>query len=543
MSQSTAPISPYQSQVSQYDPKMIQQTGPGLPAWQWNAISMYWSGPVQRDQHITFTLIGPKTNLALAFARVLLMSMLAMGLLNISWRPGRGWGLPNWKSYFILPLLLGFLYCPAPVRAGEIPSPELFEQLRTRLLEKADCFPDCADISDMTVTLSPEALRLTMQVDSQIDGAIPLPGHANHWLPQQVFIDNTPAAALFRTEQQIWVLIPEGSHQIRMQGKIPRQNSIQLPLPLRPHHITSDAQGWIVEGIHEGIPDNQLQFKRVLDKEEPSSQILESGILPPFVLIERTLLLGLTWKVETRIIRTSPSGSAIVLDIPLLQGESVLTEGIRVQKGQALITLDAEDSELHWESVLEKSDRLILKHAETYQWTETWRVDVSPIYHMETAGIPVILHQQGARWYPTWHPWPGEEVTLLISRPEGIDGQTLTIDRSSLQLRPGKRASDGKLDLSIRSSQGGQHIITLPADAQLQKVTINGTVQQVRHDGSKISLPIIPGKQDISLEWREPSGMSVFYKTPQIDLGTASVNAAIDVTLPQDRWPLFLGGL
>ncbi len=542
MSKSAVPISPYQSQVPQYDPKMIQQTGPGLPAWQWNAIPMNWSGPVQRDQHITFTLIGPKTNLVLAFARVLLMSLLALGLLNISWHPGRGWRLPDWKTYFILPFLLGFLYGAAPARAGEIPSPELFEQLRTRLLEKADCFPDCADISNMAVTLSPETLILTMQVDSQLDGAIPLPGHANHWLPQQVFVDDTPATALFRAEQQVWVLVPEGKHQIRLQGKIPSQNTIQLPLPLRPHHITTDIQGWIVEGIHEGIADNQLQFKRVVNKEESSTQILESGILPPFVLIERTLMLGLTWKVETRIIRTSPSGSAIVLGIPLLPGESVLTEGVRVQEGLAKITLDAEDSEMRWESILEKSDQLILKHAETDQWTEIWRVDVSPIYHIETAGIPVILHQQGARWYPTWHPWPGEEVTLHISRPEGIDGQTLTIDRSSLQLRPGKRASEGKLDLSIRSSQGGQHTITLPAAAQLQKVTINGTIQQIRHDGSRISLPIIPGKQDISLEWREPSDLSVFYRTPQIDLGMANVNAAIDMTLPQDRWPLFLGG-
>ncbi|MBU1986554.1 MAG: hypothetical protein KJ846_04920, partial [Proteobacteria bacterium] len=397
MSKSVAPLSPYQNQVPQYDPKMIQQTGPGLPAWQWKAIPMNWSGPVQRDQHITFTLIGPKTNLFLAFARVLLMSLLAVGLLNISWRPGRGWGLPDWKSYFILPFLLGFLYSPSPAQAGEIPSPELFEQLRTRLLEKADCFPDCADISTMAVTLSPETLSLTMLVDSQIDGAIPLPGHANHWLPQHVFIDDTPAAALFRTEQQIWILVPEGKHQIRLQGKIPGQNTIQLPLPLRPHHITTDIQGWIVEGIHEGIADNQLQFKRVVNKEESSTQILESGILPPFVLIERTLLLGLTWKVETRIIRTSPSGSAIVLAIPLLPGESVLTEGVRVEEGLAKITLDAEDSELRWESILEKSDQLILKHAVTDQWTEIWRVDVSPIYHMETAGIPVILHQQGAR--------------------------------------------------------------------------------------------------------------------------------------------------
>ncbi|MDP3695070.1 MAG: hypothetical protein Q8R42_03015, partial [Desulfocapsaceae bacterium] len=170
------------------------------------------------------------------------------------------------------------------------------------------------------------------------------------------------------------------------------------------------------------------------------------------------------------------------------------------------------------------------------------RVDVSPIYHMETAGIPVILHNQGSRWYPTWHPWPGDEVKLLLSRPEGIAGQTLTIDKSLLQVRPSGRATESNLNLSIRSSQGGQHTITLPETAQLQQVTINGAVQQVRQDGAKISLPITPEKQEISLVWREPSGLGILYTTPWIDLGTGSVNAAIDLTLPPNRWPLFLGG-
>ena len=197
---------------------------------------------------------------------------------------------------------------------------------------------------------------------------------------------------------------------------------------------------------------------------------------------------------------------------------------------------------MHWESVLEKSDQLILKHADTDQWTEIWRVDVSPIYHMETAGISVILHNQGSRWYPTWHPWPGDEVKLLLSRPEGIAGQTLTIDKSLLQVRPSGRATESNLNLSIRSSQGGQHTFTLPETTQLQQVTINGAVQQVRQDGAMISLPITPEKQEISLVWREPSGLGILYTTPRIDLGTGSVNAAIDLTLPPNRWLLFLGG-
>lgn len=542
MRKSVAPVTPSPSQVPQYDPKRIQQTGPGIPAWEWNRVAMNWSGPVQREQQIRLTLIGPRTNLLLAWARVLLMGLLALGMLNISWRRGKGWVLPEWKTLLLLPLLLGSFYGPAPCGASEIPSPELFEQLRARLLEKADCFPDCADIADMAVTISPESLGLTMQVQSQIDGAIPLPGHASHWLPQQVMVDDKPAAGLFRSEEQLWILVPAGSHQIRMQGKIPRQNSIQLPLPLRPHQITTDARGWVVEGIHNGIADNQLQFKRLVDQEESSAQILESGILPPFALIERTLLLGLTWKVETRVSRMSPVGSAIVLAVPLLPGESVVTEGVRVEGRQAKVTLDAQSDELRWESVLEKSDQLLLTHADTDQWTEIWRVDVSPIFHMETTGIAPILHRQGSRWYPTWHPWPTEEVKLLISRPEGIAGQTLTIDKSFLQAHPGSRASEYNLNLSIRSSQGGQHVITLPATAQLQNVTINGAVQQIRQDGAQVTLPIQPGRQEISLEWREPSGLSIFYRTPRIDLGTGSVNAAIDVALPRNRWPLFLGG-
>jgi hypothetical protein len=297
-----------------------------------------------------------------------------------------------------------------------------------------------------------------------------------------------------------------------------------------------------VEGIENGVADTQLQFKRLLNKEDSASQPMEAGVLPPFVLIERTLLLGLTWKVETRISRMSPEGAAVVLDIPLLPGESVVTEGVRVQDGRAKVALDARATEVRWDSVLDKGDQLLLSHADTSQWTEIWRVDVSPIYHLESEGIPVILHQTGRRWLPTWHPWPGEQVKLLISRPEGLIGQTLTIDQSRLQVRPGSRATESTLNLTIRSSQGGQHIITLPADAQVQKVSINGAPQQLRQDGSKLTIPITPGKQDISVEWRQPSGISTLYQTPIIDLGSDSVNSAIDMTLPANRWPLFLGG-
>jgi hypothetical protein len=530
------------SQVAQYDPSMVNQTGPGLPNWQWNSFSLTWSGPVQRNQTVRFIFTGPRANLILAVVRVLLMVLLVLGLLDVRFRKGEGMVLPKWRLSGVALLLFALLAVPLPARSGEIPSPEMLEELRQRLLAPNDCFPQCADISTMDLSITPEQLRITMQVSAQTAVSLPLPGNGLHWLPSEVRIDDQPVEGLFRTGAELRLLLPAGGHQVVLSGRIPRQNSLQLPLPLRPHRVAATVEGWSVEGIREnGVPDNQLQFRRLV-AEETTDQILESGILPPFLRIDRTLRLGLTWRIETTVQRLSPADAAVVFSYPLLPGESVVTEGIKVEGNLAQLHLDTEQTTLHWESVLAHTEAIILSHPETTLWTELWRVEVSPIFHLESSGIPVILHQEGDRWYPTWHPWPGEEVRLTVTRPAGVEGQTITIDKSSLETRPGLRATDTTLQLSVRSSQGTQHSITLPASAQLQDVTIDGQVLPIRQEGRQVTLPLKPGLQEIRLQWREPAGIAAWHRTPVLDLGMDSVNSHIDLHLPRDRWPLFVGG-
>ena len=155
---------------------------------------------------------------------------------------------------------------------------------------------------------------------------------------------------------------------------------------------------------------------------------------------------------------------------------------------------------------------------------------------------PVILHKTGSRWYSTWHPWPKEMVRLDISRPAGIEGQTLTIEKSHLELRPGRKTTAARLDLSIKSSQGGQHPLTLPATAKLQEVRIMGKLAPIRQEGQQVMLPIIPGQQNIALKWLESTPMTTRYSSFRVDLGADSVNASVDIYLPANRWPLFMGG-
>ncbi|MBU0969953.1 MAG: hypothetical protein KKC20_04865, partial [Proteobacteria bacterium] len=456
---SNEPSSYYGSKVMQYDPKALTQTGPGIPRWlPFETVNFSWSGPVTRDQMISFTLIGPKANLILAFVRVFLILLLILGMFGISTR----------TSLKIFSFLVLFLLSPALGHSAEIPSPQMLDELEARLLEKDECFPFCADISDVTLTIREDQLSMEVHVDAKLSTAIPIPSHVKHWLPQQVMIDGTPAKGLLRKENSLWVAVPTGKHVLTLTGAIGKQNMLQLPFPLKPHRVNIKSEGWSVEGLlPDGKVDAQLQFKRIVEQDSKQPEILETGILPPFVRVERTLLLGLVWKIQTRIIRLCPTGAGIVLDIPLIPGESITTQGVRVKNGVAKINLGTDQTLLTWDSFMETTDQIQLLHRKTNDWTEIWKIDVSPIFHLEYEGIPVILHKTGTRWYPTWHPWPGEKVLLKISRPSGVEGQTLTIEKSHLELRPGRNTTAARLLLSIKSSQGGQHILTLPATANL----------------------------------------------------------------------------
>ncbi len=529
-------------QVMQYDPKARTQTGPGMPLWPaFKTIDFSWSGPVNRGQSMSLFLIGPRVNLILALVRVALVVFLAAGML----------GLGNIKNSSVpgirqmLPVLAVILLClmPAMSRAADFPSPAMLEELESRLIKADKCFSHCADLPLAAIDLNADRLLLHVQVHAAIDTAIPLPGDDSQWLPTSIRVDGQADAGLFKKEDKLWVMVPGGIHEIEFQGPIRRQNGFQLVFPLKPRHLDMIVEGWSVEGRHsDGSFDAQLQFKPMGRTQETKQQELETGVLPVFAKVERTLLLGLVWKIETRVTRQGDANSGMVLNIPLLPGESITTEGIRVENNTAKINFHADQKSLAWDSFLAPAGQIRLTHADTRDWTEIWKVDVSPIFHMKYNGTPVIFHKTGDRWYPTWHPWPGETLTLSVTRPRGIDGQTLTIEKSLLELAPGRAATTAKLTLFIKSSQGGRHTITLPDTARLQEVSIQGRIRPIRQENSKVTLPIVPGEQKITLQWMDSTGIRPFYQTPVVDLGIDSANTCLDVKLGANRWPLFLGG-
>jgi hypothetical protein len=192
--------------------------------------------------------------------------------------------------------------------------------------------------------------------------------------------------------------------------------------------------------------------------------------------------------------------------------------------------------------VLEQRSRIELRAPEATAWTEVWRLDASPIWHVEAGGIPVVHQQQQGRRFPEWHPWPGESISLEVSRPEGVPGRTLTIDAAALRLQPGRRATDADLLIRLRSSQGVQHPLRLPDGAKLQSVSIDGRLLPVRQDERVVTVPLTPGAHRLKLTWRTPQGIGALFPSPAVNVGADSVNAALRIDVPQSRWVLFTGG-
>ncbi len=384
-----------------------------------------------------------------------------------------------------------------------------------------------------------------MQIDAAWETAVPLPGGAKHWLPETVLLNGEPALGIAQSpDGQLWIPLKAGQHQLLLEGPLPEREAVQIPLPLKPHRIEAKVEGWVLEGLRDGgLADDNLQLTRVQSTNGVADPTLEPTQLPPFLRVERHLQLGLAWQITTRVVRVSPRGAAVLLEVPLLPGESVTTDGIRVEDGKALVNMAPQVSSLQWTSVLEQVETLTLVAPDSVPWIEVWRLDAPPIWHVELRGIPVI-HQPnpGELRVREWRPWPGETVSIAIGRPEGVEGRTFTIDRSALHVNPGLRASDAQLHITLRASRGAQHTIALPQGAELQWVEIDGERQPIRQVEQNVTLPIRPGKHSATLAWRSPGGISAYFATPSIDLRTPSVNSEIQLAMPRDRWVLFLGG-
>ncbi len=529
--------------LDEYDPKAVVQTGPGLPRWSWNSYRLQWSGPVERTQNMTLWLTSPAVNALLDFVRVALLVAVALCIAGFKFPvlrlPLRGLGSAAVIVGALL-LLPQESWAASPEASQEVKvDAAMLAELKQRLTAPQDCHPGCAEISRMAIEASGGTLTLRLAVGAVIDTAIVLPGKQGQWQPRQVLLDGR-SGVFARDEQGLaWMLVAKGAHQIVLEG--PLADNQVLGLPMKPRLVTEHASGYRVEGVDAaGVPADALRISALGSRAAAREQ--QRGQVPSFIRIERTFELGLRWQMLTRIVRVSTDTAPVAMELPLLAGETVISEGVRSAKGKVQAVLPAQADEMEWRSTLTQREDLLLESAKQAAWVEVWRFDSGALWHVEFDGLVPVHHQSEGRWLPEWQPWPGETLKVRIARPEGVAGRALTIDGAALEVKPGQRTMDAKLALTLRSSRGGEHAITLPEGAELLSASINGTSQPLRLENRSLRIPVMPGAQQVVLNWREPRGIGMLYRTPEVKLNAPSVNASVQLKVPSDRWMLWLSG-
>jgi hypothetical protein len=96
--------------------------------------------------------------------------------------------------------------------------------------------------------------------------------------------------------------------------------------------------------------------------------------------------------------------------------------------------------------------------------------------------------------------------------------------------------------LQARSTRGGEHVLGLPAGAELLQASRDGERLPLAVRGGTLPLPLLPGTHRYELRLREPGGTATRVRSPAIALHAPAANLDTVLQLPQDRWVLWTWG-
>ena len=546
-SRSRRQVRPSQT-YSRYESSAPLQAGQGVPSWQWNRYHLNWDGPVDPGQTMRLIILPRWAVTLLRFVEVVLLlglvAVIAAEMLQRQWRlPG---GINIGRTAAVL-LLAGFalpVMMPQPAGA-ETPDPVLLEELRERLLEPPDCVPGCAEVVRADVSVGTGDVAIVLQLRVLDDVAIPLPGSQRGWHADAVRIDGSPGRVFRAPDNNLWVEAGPGERRIELRGAIPDGDTLQIPFAASPGRIAVDADGWLVTGIRDGrLQSGVLQLTRLETGSDSGAVRWESSRFPAFVRVERNVVIDLDWTVTTRVVREAPTTGAITLQLPLLDGESVLTDGLTVDDGSVLIAMGPGQRQAVFRSELPRRSPLVLRAGDGSDRHEIWAFAVGSSWHAGFDGVPESRPKQDSTTHRNalFYPRAGETLTMEASRPQPVDGATLAFDAVRLQLAQGQRSATTHLQLQYRSTRGSQYALTLPPGSDVIDVTIDGQSQPIRANDGVVTLPILPGEHALGVNWQSPDAAGWRIATPALELGAPASNVDLVVDLPHNRWLLATSG-
>ncbi|MDR2456557.1 MAG: hypothetical protein LBE49_08200, partial [Deltaproteobacteria bacterium] len=448
----------------------------------------------------------------------------------------------------------------AAFSSGLFPSPELLRELKERLLKEEVLPAPSIPLISIGPGEASGSIRLRVDFEAAESSLLPLPIIDEEIARfTKVYLSSTGGdLPLARgRDSVVLALIPEGADSVVIDCLLLPSPGFQLRFSLIPKRVELlSLPGYSLQGLGpEGHPLAGSVFVETGKIEEaPESEVdqaLASGgqSLEPFFMVDRVLSLGLDWKVMTTVTRYGNAGAPATVSIPLLESESPTTMGLTVSGGRAVLNFRPGESHKFFESSYPVNlDSELTLTASDGPYAESWRLDAANIWRVETSSlVPIHTLSPDGLFNPQWRPWPGESLTLKVTRPEPVPGAYLVIDKATVKTVAGEENRKHTLTASLRSSKGGAHSIFLPAGVEIQSFSLGGKTLPIgaplsSNRGLEVSVPLVPGEKTLEIAFLETADLESITRMPAIDLGLPSANIHYELDLPDDRWLLFARG-
>jgi hypothetical protein len=528
-----------------YAPGSLVQAGPGMPQWRAVRYDFSWSGPVDPSQTVRFLVASPWQ---VALWRVAGIGLLVFALLHLvrgSVDVHRLWRLLGANAALILPLTLFFgVLVPGSGHAETTPSADILASLKTRLTRPPACAPNCASVMSARIDIVSDELQVTLKSGALATVAVPLPALGERLAWRQLELDGQTVSGVWRDHSsQLWMPVKAGVHTVKLTASLGASDAVQILFPVVPHTVVSHAEGWDVSGASaQRLLANTLEL--VKHRSSSADRAAPSVTIAPFVSLRRDFLMDLDWSVQVTLTRIAPEKGGFTLPVPLLPGERLLSAGVDTQEGRVLASLDSTAGTFVWRSALPAGESFTLKAPVDKPWSEIWVFRVSPMWRAQFAGVPATLpedlHQQD--WSYEYHPRPGESLTVDVRRPSAVAGSTLAIDRMVIGYQLDGRSTVESVAFDYRSTIGGLQTLTLPHEARVRDVRVDGEAVPIRAEGEQLPLTLLPGTHKVDLELESNGGATLRSHLPAMGFGTPSSNVSTTVKVPLNRWVLLAGG-
>ncbi|MDR1026767.1 MAG: hypothetical protein LBL47_05135 [Lactobacillus sp.] len=526
------------------------QTGIGFPEWRDRSVSISLKGPVSQNDAFGIYLMCPLVNLIIALAQLMLGAMILYYLMdrrkekmNASSTKKEG----KIAAKTLAVLFFGMLMIK-PVNASEIPTNELLTELKTKLTREQSpaCIPNCISMPNAVISMEGQDVVLDLLVHAQDDVVAPLPtlraDGGGYIKVKDISLNGASTKSVIKEDDVIKVLLNKGINNVRIKAAIGHDiERFSIASNVKISLMQNASSMFEVSENAGSAQIFQVKIKSQKNAEQGRTMPSSSKIdIIPFFQVSRKLDIGTIWQVTTTVRKMNSSADSASIEIPLLEGEKVISSEGTLLKDKIRISFEPNDMVKEFVSILPVEEKVFLKSdASTSNYREVWELNVDMAWSFDTKGIkPLNVNSNEAVFAPS----QGDELEIDVYRSNSAEGEVITFDKVDYTLSYGRSIVSMDVNARARSSEGGSHEIILPKGAEVKDLKIDGQNYPVSMKDNSLVVPMNNGETIISFRAEMVKSDRNIWSFPKIDLKAPAVNIYQSLNVAKDRWVLFASG-